>query len=80
MHKARNDIYEALQDIPDAVSKAQRYLEVYNDVKALNLSLKTVELFKAVLQALEAIVIFLTESGFSRFYPLAILASLTICL
>jgi hypothetical protein len=31
-------IYEALRDIPEAVSKAQRYMEIYSDVKAYQLS------------------------------------------
>jgi hypothetical protein len=67
MHNIRTTIYDALRDIPEAVSKAQRYLNIYSDVKAYQLSQKTAELYSAVLNALEKIITVLTEPGLSKF-------------
>ena len=67
MQNMRESIYEALQEIPEAVSKAQRYLGIYHHTKAYSLSAKTATLFSAVLSALEQIIVFMTESGGRKF-------------
>ena len=67
MQNMRESIYEALQEIPEAVSKAQRYLGIYHHTKAYRLSAKTATLFSAVLSALEQIIVFMTESGGRKF-------------
>lgn len=66
MHKVRNDIYEAIEEIPDIVSRAQRYLEIYRDLQTFGLSQKVVQLFSAVLIALETIIKLLSERGISE--------------
>lgn len=69
MHIVRSSIYEALQDIPEAVRNARRYMSVYKDTKAYELSQKTAKLFSAVLKALEAIITNLTEHSWSEQLP-----------
>jgi hypothetical protein len=59
-------IYEALRDIPEAVSKAQRYMEIYSDVKADQLSQKTALLYSTILNTLEIILLSLIEPGWSK--------------
>lgn len=59
-------VYEALRDIPEAVSKAQRYMEIYSDRKAYQLSQKTAQLYSAILNTLEIILLSLIEPGWSK--------------
>lgn len=66
LHGIRSSTYEALQDIPETVSNARRYLKVYSDSRAFELSQKTAKLFSAVLKSLEAIITNLTDHGFSK--------------
>jgi hypothetical protein len=66
LNKVEMSIYEALRDIPEAVSKAQRYMEIYSDVKAYQLSQKTALLYSTILNTLEIILLSLIEPGWSK--------------
>lgn len=59
MAKDREVIYQAIQDIPEAIHNAQRYLKLYNERQAYELKEKTAKLFSAVLVALKEIIIYI---------------------
>ncbi|KAL9119792.1 MAG: hypothetical protein Q9187_003655 [Circinaria calcarea] len=55
LHDIRTFVYMALSEIPDAVEKARRYMNIYKNTSAFQLTQRTIELYSAILVALKDI-------------------------
>ncbi|KAI9736751.1 MAG: hypothetical protein M1834_000955 [Cirrosporium novae-zelandiae] len=66
MHDVRETIYDNLCTIPAAIDKARNYMLIYGDVRAYSLSQTSAHLYSTILNALEKIVVYLSESSAGR--------------